>query len=125
MTTYFVVIGAMCLIGSLALMVLRLQVLIYGMQCEGEVVAYQVWESDDTHFYLPVISFYDHNGREWRFTSVAGSTRRYPKIGARMVIRYLASKPERAYIGTFLHMWAAPLGIAVLGVAGLVAYYHS
>jgi hypothetical protein len=36
-------------------------------------------------------------------------------------VLYLPANPRRAYIDSFLHMWAAPVALALLGAAGLYA----
>jgi hypothetical protein len=95
------------------------------MVVQGKVVGHEAREIDDTKSYLPVVIFHDQTGTEFRFTSVAGRSTRQPEIGAEVPVRYLPSDPRIAYVGTFLYMWAAPLGTMVLGLAGIAALWVS
>jgi hypothetical protein len=36
-------------------------------------------------------------------------------------VRYLPERPSMVFVASFLHMWAAPLGFAILGAAALLA----
>jgi hypothetical protein len=123
MKTYIIFGGALCLVTAVWLLIRRLRVLIVGCLTEGHVVSHETRESEDSLFFLPVVSFIDTQGREHRFTSVAGRSMRSPNIGDRVPVRYLESTPKLAYIGTLLHMWAAPVGFAVLGAAGLAVFW--
>ena len=46
---------------------------------------------------------------------------RTPVVGATVRVRYLPSNPTVAYIQSFLHMWAAPVACALLGIGALAA----
>ena len=120
---YFVTIGCLCLACALWLLVRRLRVLIYGSVALGRVVAHEARESDDEMSYLPVVLFTDGTGREHRFTSVTGSSARSPSVGKQVRVRYLSSNPRLAFVGSFLHMWAAPLALGVLGAAGIAVLW--
>jgi hypothetical protein len=68
------------------------------------------------------VTFADLEGRTHQFTSPAGGTRKHPPIGAEVKVRYQRANPSTAYIASFLHMWAAPIALALLGGAALAAY---
>lgn len=55
---------------------------------------------------LPVVSFPD----------------RRPPIGSVVNLRYLPEAPEQAFIVSFLHMWAAPVGLLALGLGALLGW---
>ena len=121
MSFYFGLVGALSMVGSLTLLAFRLQVLFFGKAAKGSVVGHESRQSDDSTFHLPVISFADEEGRPQRFTSVAGATGKQPALGTMVTVRYLPSNPRRAYISTFLHMWAAPVALFLLGAVGIAA----
>lgn len=120
MGAYFIVIGVICLACALWLLVRRLRVLFYGSVARGRVTGHEAREMEDAMSYLPVVIFEDAGGREHRFTSVAGWSVRRPPVGTTVRVRYLPSNPGIAYISSFLHMWAAPFALAVLGGCGVV-----
>ena len=119
MRTYFAVVGVLCLAGAVWLTAWRLRVLLFGMVAQGTVIGHEAREIEESKSYIPVVSFYDQKGVEFRFTAVAGGGRRWPAVGALVPVRYLPSDPGLAYIGSFLHMWAAPLACVALGIATL------
>jgi hypothetical protein len=84
-------------------------------------VAFERREDEDSVYFLPVVEFADSQGAAHRFTAVAGHTERRPAVGSPIAVRYLPSSPEVAFIPSFLHMWAAPLGLFVLGIGSLLA----
>lgn len=118
---YFVIVGLLCLACAAYLLARRLNVWLFGTKTRGVIVAHQVRQSEESTFHLPVVSFVDDAGHERRFTSVAGTTAKSPGVGDLVTVRYLPSNPGHAYIGTFLHMWAAPLALALLGAGGCAA----
>jgi hypothetical protein len=120
---YFAVIGSICLIGAIWLFVRRLAVMLNGITTEGRIEAFETRESDDSIYYLPVVSFADHEGKQHRFTSMAGSSSQDPQVGTKVRVRYHRTNPSIVYIVSFLHMCAAPLSLAALGVCGLLAFY--
>ena len=100
----------------------RLIVAKSGTVAVGTVEGHERRDVDDSTFYHPVVQFVDQHGVKRRFTSVAGASSRKPIVGATVKVRYLDSNPEVAFIGGFLHMWAAPMALSVLaGVALLVS----
>ncbi len=123
MRIYLVIVGSLCLVASLALMIRRLHVLVGGITAIGTVIGHEARTTDESESFLPMVRFRDQRGTEFEFTSVAGRATRHPRPGSLALVRYLPSNPKIAYIGTFLHMWAAPLALAVLGAAGLAALW--
>jgi Protein of unknown function (DUF3592) len=119
---YFAVIGTILIIGAAWLFVRRIVAYFNGLETEGWIESYEKRESDDTIYYLPIVSFVDSEGKQRRFTSVAGGSSQNKEIGTKVLVRYQRTNPEVAYISSFLHMWAAPLAFAALGVCGLLAY---
>ncbi|MBC7802728.1 MAG: DUF3592 domain-containing protein [Candidatus Parcubacteria bacterium] len=120
--TYFAVVGVACIAGALWLGSRRLQLLFSGSTTVGRIEAFEAREDDGSLFYLPIVSFTDKLGRAHRFTAVAGRSTQTPRIGSAVTVRYLRADPDTAFIMSFLHMWAAPLGLAVLGAGALWAY---
>ncbi len=120
MRVYFALVGIGCLIAAVWLMVRRLGVVWRGRVAVGRVVAFESRTDEDSVSYLPVVAFVDEHGSQRRFTSVAGGSRR-PAIGSAVTVRYLRDDSHTAYISSFLHMWAAPLAFAILGVVALLA----
>jgi hypothetical protein len=118
---YFAVLAIVFIVGALWLAARRWSVAAGGATVAGKVVAFESRE-DDGSFYLPVVTFTDHQGKSHRFTSVAGGTEQRPPIGSKVTVRYLPANPKQAFIASFLHMWAAPLGMLALGVGALLAY---
>ena len=106
---------------ALWLLLRRLRVWRQGASAMGRVVSFESRVDDESTSYLPVIAFVDQRGQEQRFTSVAGRSHRTPPVGSEVRVRYLRDSPGTAFIASFLHMWAAPLALAVLGAAAIVA----
>jgi hypothetical protein len=119
---YFAVLAIVFIVGALWLAARRWPVAVGGATVAGKVVAFESREDDGSFYYLPVVTFTDHQGKSHRFTSVAGGTEQRPPIGTTVTVRYLPANPEQAFIASFLHMWAAPLGMLALGVGALFAY---
>ncbi len=123
MRTLFGVVGLLCLALSIWLAARRIRVRWFGVAVTGRVVDHEKREIDESPTYLPIVAFRDIHGHEHRFTSVAGGSSRSPSQGSDVPVRYLPSDPTVAYVATFLHMWAAPLALAALGVAGIAALW--
>ena len=115
MRIYLALVAAACIVGAVWLAVRRWSVLVDGVDATGRVEGFEERESEGTVCYLPIVSFTDRHGRARRFTSVAGRETPSPPVGSRVTVRYLRDDPGRAYIASFLHMWAAPVGFAVMG----------
>lgn len=120
MKAYFATVGAAALVAAVMLLVRRLRVLWWGEKTDGQVVGHQARTLEDAVFHMPIVSFVDRDGRTQRFTSVAGAAFPHPRVGDAVTVRYDANDPACAYIGTFLHMWAAPLACVILAAAALV-----
>lgn len=114
-----------CIACALWLCARRLSLLLSGISTVGRIEAFEAREDEGSLFYLPVVSFTDNLGRAHRFTAVAGSSTRTPRIGSVVTVRYLRGDPGTAFIMSFLHMWAAPLSLAVLGAGALWAYVQA
>jgi hypothetical protein len=112
------------LILAAVLFVRRLSTLLRGASAQGRVQGHEVRTIDEEVAYLPIVEFIDSRGHLYRFTSVAGGSTRTPVVGATVRVRYLPSNPTVAYIQSFLHMWAAPLACAVLGVGALAVLWQ-
>jgi len=117
---YFAGVGIACLIAAVWLTVRRVRVVWSGRIAVGRVVAFETRTDEESVSYLPVVAFVDEHGSQRRFTSVAGGSRR-PAIGSAVTVRYLRDDSNTAYVSSFLHMWAAPLAFAILGVVALLA----
>lgn len=118
---YFLVVGITLLVLAAVLFCRRLSTKIRGISTVGQVVDHEVRTIDDSTSYLPVVGFLDTQGMLHRFTSVAGGSDRHPKVGSEVTVRYLRSNPKVVYIQSFLHIWAAPVVCAVLGLAAIAA----
>jgi hypothetical protein len=118
---YFALVGLACWTWAIVLAARRLSVAISGVKATGRIVAFESREDDGTLYYLPVVTFTDREGRSHRFTSVAGHSRRRPAVGSEVSVRYLPERPSMVFVASFLHMWAAPLGFAILGAGALLA----
>ena len=122
MRLYFAFLAIVLIVGAVWLFLRRWAVAMNGTTASGEVVAFESREDDESVHYLPVVTFTDDQGKSHRFTSMAGGTERRPPIGSSVTVRYLPTNPEQAFIASFLHMWAAPLGMLALGVGAVIAY---
>ena len=122
MRTYFAVLAVACFVTALVLLVRRLSVVVKGVTSTGRVVAFETREDDGSRYYLPVVVFTDREGRSHQFTSVAGGSNPTPAIGSELSVRYLPDHPRTVFVESFLHMWAAPLGLAALGAGAVLAY---
>ena len=122
MRFYFALVGIACLIAAAFLFVRRFGVALGGTRATGVVVDFVPSEDDGTVTYSPKVEFHDDQGRKHTFSSGAGGTQKKPPIGSEVMVRYASEAPDRAYIVSFLHMWAAPVAYLVLGVGALLAY---
>jgi hypothetical protein len=121
MRTYFLAVGLIFLALALSLLVRRLAVLLHGVSVAGRVEGHEKRTLDDAAFFVPIVSFVDQSEHSHQFTSVAGSSSKYPPVGAEVRVRYLRANPNVAFIESFLHMWAAPVACAALGLGALAA----
>ena len=123
MKAYLAFIGLTFVGTACYLLSRRLSTQLHGHGTSGRVVGHESRTDEGAVFYLPVVEFADAQGVVHRFTSVAGRSRRSPAVGARVRVRYLREDPGVAYIQSFLHMWAAPLAFAVLGIGALAGWW--
>jgi hypothetical protein len=121
--TYFLLVGIALLMLAIFLFYRRVLTTLKGVTVIGRIVDHEIRTIDDSTSYLPIVEFIDQQGKEIRFTSVAGDSDRYPKIGSEVRICYLRSNPKIAYIKSFLHMWAAPIVCAILGLAATISVF--
>ena len=122
MRWYFGVLAVLLLAGATWQMLRRWLVAANGINVTGRVTAHETRRDDDSVYYLPVVVFTDREGKEHRFTSVAGGSEPRPAVGDAVTVRYLPQSPDTAFIVSFLHMWAAPLAMYVLGACALIAF---
>jgi len=120
---YFVAVGTVLLGVSIYLFIRRLAALLFGVSTVGRIEGHAAHTLDDSIAYHPIVTFIDESDRSHRFRSTAGASSRSPAVGADVRVRYLPSNPEIVYVESFLHMWAAPLGCAVLGLAALAVLW--
>jgi hypothetical protein len=120
---YFLVVGSLILVWGFWLLYRRLALLTHSKLAKGVVTSYQVRESDGTKVYLPVVSFIADDSHTYEFTSVAGGNSRPHPEGHSVPVRYNPTRPNEAFIDSFLHFWAAPLACIVLGVAGVAVIF--
>ena len=125
MRYYFAIIGIALLGMACWLFWHRLTVLVSGATATGRVESYESREFDESVGYLPVVSFTDNQGNRQQFTAVAGGSSKSPPIGTEVKVFYDRKNPKVAFISSFLHMWAAPIALAALGIGGLLAYKGS
>jgi hypothetical protein len=116
MRYYLALIGVALLAGAGWLFLRRLALMIDGVVTAGRVESFEERSDDESTSYHPVVVFRDQEHRLHRFTSVAGGSSQSPPVGTTVPVRYLRSNPDSAVISSFLHMWAAPVALAVLGI---------
>jgi len=121
MQTYLASLAVVFLAGASWLSYRRWRVAFPGDRAVGRVVAFEEREDDGSVYFLSVVEFPDSQGLPHRFTAVAGRTERRPAVGSPIAVQYVPGSHELAFIPSFLHMWAAPLGLFVLGIGSLLA----
>ncbi len=122
MKIYFALVG--CLILSLGIYLLyrRITFLKKAQSIEGKVISYEARRHKQGYIYHPVIQFHVEQNI-YSFTSPAGSGwKQYPE-GQAVPVRYHLDNPQNAFIDSFLHFWAAPVGCMVLGIAGVAVIF--
>lgn len=122
---YFAIMGIALLGMACWLFWRRLTVLVSGVTTTGRIESHQSSEIDESVSYFPMVSFTDSQGNRQQFRSVAGGSSKTPPIGTEIKVCYARENPKVAFISSFLHMWAAPIGVAVLGIGGLFAAYKA
>lgn len=119
----FLLIVALALFAlAVWLMVRRLRAHLGSAAAVGVVTGHERRELDDTVSYHAVVAFEDDRHESRQFTAVAGLPRPVPRVGARVRVCYLRGQPEVAFIDSFLHMWAAPVGVAALSLGVLLVW---
>jgi hypothetical protein len=122
---YLTVVGIAFLVLATVLLVRRLSALMQGASALGSVQGHEMRRLDEAVYYHPIVEFNDSSGHRHRFTSVAGRSVKTPEVGTHVRVRYVRNDPNVAYIESFLHMWAAPLGCALLGVAAFAVLWRN
>jgi hypothetical protein len=124
MKVYFLIVGILITLVGLYLLYRRIYFLLHAQSAKGKVVSYEVRSfDDDSQDFYPVIRFSLEDGQEYTFTSVAALNKKQYPEGQEVPILYLPSRPQDAFIHSFLHFWAAPLGFLVLGSAGIATMF--
>jgi hypothetical protein len=120
---YCALVGSVLLAVGFYLLYRRLVLFKHSSLVEGVVVSYEGRDNDGGKIYHPIVNFTATDGKAYEFVSVAGSGSR-PHLGSHPVqVRYNPNHPKEAFIDSFLHFWAAPLGCIVLGVAGVAVVF--
>ena len=122
MRAYLGLVGSVLLAAGAWLLFRRIALRLRSAVTQGVIITYETRRTEDGEVYLPVVSFQVEGGGAHQFTSVAGSDRR-PTVGSSVAVRYNRVNPADALIDSFLHYWAAPLGLLVLGAAGVWAWF--
>jgi hypothetical protein len=117
-------VGSICFVLGAWLFARRLRVQFFGLVATGRIVGHETREADDSIFYLPVVIYIDARGKQHQFTSVAGGTSKSKAASTRVTVRYLLENPKQAYVSGFLHMWAAPAALCVLGAVGVLPVWY-
>ncbi len=123
MKIYFVIVGILIFLLGLYLLYRRFYFLKHSKLAEGKILSYEQRKFDNSIVYHPVITFKLEDGHISTFTSVAGSGWKQFPEGQTISVRYLPEKPQEAFINSFLHFWAAPVGCMVLGSAGITVMF--
>ena len=124
MGLYFGLVGFLCLVVAGWLFVRRLRVQLYGVLTTGFVGGHVIEEMDNSEYLRFTVTYYDATDNVHQFTSVASMSAKIARAGTKVSVRYLPSNPEHAYITGFLHMWAAPIALSVMGGAGILAWWY-
>lgn len=122
MRAYFGFLAVVFLAGAAWLFLRRVRVAWRGVPAMGQVVGFEERRGDGNVHYLPVVAFRDRRGLPHRFTSVAGGASPQPPVGSVVHVRYLPDAPEQVFLVSFLHLWAAPFAMLVLGLGALLAW---
>ncbi len=91
-------------------------------QAEGMITEYERRDIDDSTSYHAVVTFVDHLAVRHHFPSSAGHSQPKPLVGTKVPVRYLLRDPEVAFVSTFFHMWAAPVGAAAISLGAFIAW---
>jgi len=125
---YFAFIGIVLLAAAVWLFLRRAALALHGVVAQGWIEAYEARASlsrQEGTSYFPIVVFIDEAGERRRFTAQAGTQQQRSDVGTLVTVRYQREHPERACIQSFFQMWAAPLGLAVLGCGALLGFFQS
>lgn len=121
---YVGVVGVTLIIAAVVLAVRRVSAVVSGETAPGRVVGHHASTIDDSTTYQAIIEYRDRSHGTHRVTAGSGGATPAPPAGAIVRVRYQRTRPHVAFVPTFMHMWAAPLALATLGVAALVAWWR-
>lgn len=124
MVVYLSLVGSICFAIAAWLFARRVRVQFFGLIATGRIVGHETREADDSIFYLPVVIYVDARGNQHQFTSVAGGTAKGKPASTMVTVRYLPENPKQAYVSGFLHMWAAPVALFVLGAVAVLPLWY-
>lgn len=122
--TYFLLIGVALVVAAIVATTRRLASLLAGETTTGHVVGHYASTIDESTTHHAIVEFRDWTNQTHRFTAGSGGGTRHPPEGATVRVRYQRANPKAAYISTFLHMWAGPLALALLGGAAIAAWWQ-
>jgi hypothetical protein len=122
---YFAFIGIVMLVAAAGLFLRRAALALRGAAVQGWIEDFDARTNREGTTYFPVVAFVDEDGRRHRFTAAAGRQARRPDVGTLVTVRYFRENPDAACIQSFLQMWAAPLGLALLGSGALLGFFKA
>ncbi len=122
MKVYFFIVGILILCLGLYLLYRRLSFLKKSQLTEGQIISYEARKIKQGYVYHPIVSFNLEQAVYTFISPAARGWKQYPE-GHLVPVRYLPEKPQEAFINSFLHFWAAPLGCMVLGCAGIAVMF--
>ena len=118
LSVYLSVTGDALLIGGALMLVRGLRLSLFGTRAEGEVVRHEVrmqHHRGEGLSYMPVVKFHAA-GVPHEFQSRTGGDCSTLPVGARVQIRYLPSRPQRAEIAGGRRLWLVPLVLILFGL---------
>jgi hypothetical protein len=107
-------IGALILLGGLALGVGSLRLVLYGERSSGEVVEIR----RDGDMYSPVVRFPLASGEMQEVTDLGSGAPDFA-VGDRVPVLYMPENPESFRLATFDRLWTSALMVSIFGVAWL------
>ena len=119
---YFAAVGLACLLGTAAMLLKRIRLLLTGSRAEGSVISLQARmqrHQREKISYMPVVRF-NAAGKRIEFQSWAGGPSRRP-VGSRVQVVYPDHAPQRALIVGALDLWVPPVALAILGIGSMAA----
>ena len=122
MKVYFLIVSTLILVLGFYLLYRRLRFINKSQLMEGEIISYEARRLKQGYVYHPVVTF-SVEQQTYTFTSPAGSGWKQYADGQTVSVRYSPEHPSDAFIDSFLHFWAAPVGCIVLGSAGIAVVF--